>query len=111
MALGLEDVTGTLEVGKDADIVTVDLRALHFVPVLHGVDFNAPAHLVFTAQGRDVADVWVKGRRLVRGGEVISVDVARVARRAQAAAEELFERRRALPDLTPSPANVLGKEP
>jgi len=95
-ALLLDDVTGTLEVGKDADIVTVDLRALHFVPVLHGVDFNVPAHLVFSANGRDVADVWVQGRRLIERGEVTSVDVAAVAARAQAAAEELFERRRAL---------------
>lgn len=95
-ALGLDDVSGSLEVGKDADLVIVDLRALHFVPVLHGEDFNIPAHLVFTATGRDVTDVWVKGRHLVSGGAVISVDVARVAEQAQAAAEELFERRRNL---------------
>jgi 5-methylthioadenosine/S-adenosylhomocysteine deaminase len=108
-ALGLDDVTGSLEPGKDADIVTVDLSGLHFVPVLRGVDFNVPAHLVFTASGRDVADVWVRGRHLVAGGEVVTVDVASVAARAQAAAEELFERRRALPGRTPSPATDLGK--
>lgn len=96
-ALGLGDVTGTLTVGKDADVVTVDLSGLHFVPVLHGRDFNAPAHLVFTASAHDVSDVWVRGRRLVEGGRVVSVDVAAVAARAQAAAEELFERRAALP--------------
>jgi 5-methylthioadenosine/S-adenosylhomocysteine deaminase len=99
-ALGLADVTGSLEVGKDADIVTVDLRSLHFVPVLHGDDFNVPAHLVFTASAHDVADVWVRGRRLVEGGQVISVDVAAVAARAQAAAEDLFARRRALQPIT-----------
>jgi len=108
-ALGLGDVTGTLETGKDADIVLVDLRSLHFVPLLGGEDFNAPAHLVFSASARDVSDVWVQGRRLVSGGEVISVDVAAVAERAQAAAEELFARRRALQGATPSPATTLGK--
>lgn len=108
-ALRLDDVTGTLEVGKDADVVTVDLSGLHFVPVLHGADFNVAAHLVFTANGRDVADVWVQGRRLVAGGQVVSVDVADVAARAQAAAEELFERRRNLTGTTPSPRNVLDK--
>jgi 5-methylthioadenosine/S-adenosylhomocysteine deaminase len=110
-ALGLDDVTGTLEVGKDADIVAVDLRALHFVPVLHGRDFNAPAHLVFSASGNDVSDVWVQGERLVSAGQVISVDVAAVATRAQAAAEELFERRRALGPPEPGPASDLGKKP
>ena len=63
---------------------------------MHGQHFNAPAHLVFTAHARDVANVWVQGRRLVQDGQVISVDVAAVAAEAQAAAEELFERREAL---------------
>lgn len=109
-ALGLSDVTGALEVGKDADVIMVDLRSLHFVPLLHGSDFNAPAHLVFTANSRDVSNVWVKGKRLVRDGAVTTVDVQAVAQRAQAAAEELFERRRPLVGHTPSPRNVLGKD-
>jgi 5-methylthioadenosine/S-adenosylhomocysteine deaminase len=109
-ALGLDEVTGSLEVGKEADIVAVDLRALHFVPLLHGVDFNVPAHLVFSASGRDVSDVWVRGNRLVEDGRVTSVDVADVAARAQAAAEELFERRRALGPPLRGPAAELGKQ-
>jgi len=95
-ALGLIDVTGSLEAGKEADVITVDLRGPRFVPVLHGDDFNVAAHLVFTASAHDVADVWVQGRRLVQRGEVVSVDPAGVAARAQAAAEDLFARRRAL---------------
>jgi 5-methylthioadenosine/S-adenosylhomocysteine deaminase len=108
-ALGIDDVTGSLEVGKDADIVTIDLRSLHFVPLMHGEDFNAAAHLVFTASSHDVADVWVRGAHLVESGTVLTADVAEVAARAQAAAEELFERRRNLPGRTPSPATTLGK--
>jgi 5-methylthioadenosine/S-adenosylhomocysteine deaminase len=108
-ALGLDDVTGTLEEGKEADIVTVDLRALHFVPVLHGADFNVPAHLVFTASSHDVADVWVRGAHLVEGGAVRSVDVAAVAADAQAAAEDLFARRAALPTPTTGPVTEMGK--
>ncbi len=108
-ALGLDDVTGSIEVGKDADLVAVDLRGIHFVPLFLGTDFNAVAHLVFSASGRDVSDVWVKGRRLVENGEVISVDVAAVAQRAQEAAEELFERRRAQGAPVAGPAAQLGK--
>ncbi len=112
-ALGLDDVVGTLEVGRQADIVSVDLRALHFVPLFHGEhcppsDFNVPAHLVFSATGNDVSDVWVRGRRLVEDGEVVSVDVAAVAARAQEAAEDLFERRRQLDGSTASPNSDLG---
>lgn len=110
-ALGLDDVTGSIEVGKDADLVLVSLRGLHFVPVLSGSDFNVPAHLVFTASGHDVTDVWVRGRRLVTDGRVVSVDVGQIAAQAQEAAEDLFARRAALVDRTPSPASDLGKTP
>lgn len=94
-ALGLDDVTGSIRVGKDADLVAVDLRALHFVPTLQGEHFNAPSHLVFTASSHDVAHVCVRGRQLVEHGNVISVDVRWVAEQAQSAAEELFARRAA----------------
>jgi 5-methylthioadenosine/S-adenosylhomocysteine deaminase len=95
-ALGLAQVTGSLEVGKRADVVVVDLAGLHTTPVLHGADFNAAAHLVFSSSGRDVRDVWVDGRRLVAGGRPTTFDVATVRAAAQAAAEELFARRAAL---------------
>lgn len=96
-ALGLDAETGSLEPGKKADVITVDLRGLHTTPVLHGPDLNVPAHLVFSAGGADVRHVWVDGRLLVDGGRVLSVDTEEVRRRGQSAAEELFDRRRALP--------------
>jgi 5-methylthioadenosine/S-adenosylhomocysteine deaminase len=95
--LGLGEITGSLEAGKRADVVTVDLRCLHTTPVLHGDDFNVAAHLVFSASGHDVRDVWVDGRLLVAGGRVLSIEVDEVRSRAQAAAEELFQRRARLP--------------
>jgi len=101
-ALKLDAVTGSLEPGKRADIVMVDLRGLHTTPVLHGDDFNVAAHLVFSASGHDVRNVWVDGRLLVEGGRVTSVDVDEVRARGQEAAEELFHRRAALPPV-PAP--------
>jgi 5-methylthioadenosine/S-adenosylhomocysteine deaminase len=95
-ALGLERTTGSLEPGKRADVVTVSLLGLHTTPVLHGADFNVAAHLVFSASGRDVRDVWVDGRRLVAGGQPTTFDADTVRATAQAAAEELFARRAAL---------------
>jgi 5-methylthioadenosine/S-adenosylhomocysteine deaminase len=95
-ALGLDDISGSLAPGKRADIITVELRGLHTTPVLHGDDFNVAAHLVFSASGHDVRNVWVDGRRLVEDGRVVSVDVEEVRQRGQDAAEELFERRRSV---------------
>jgi 5-methylthioadenosine/S-adenosylhomocysteine deaminase len=93
--LGLGALTGSLEPGKRADVVVVDLHGLHTTPLLHGADSNVAAHLVFSASGRDVRDVWVDGRRLVAGGTPLTFDVDRVRSDAQAAAEELFRRRAA----------------
>jgi 5-methylthioadenosine/S-adenosylhomocysteine deaminase len=95
-ALGLDDLTGSLEPGKRADIVTVDLGAIHFTPLMHGDAFNAVAHIVYSASGHDVDRVWVDGRLLVEGGRVLTVDENEVRRRGQSAAEELFARRAAV---------------
>jgi len=95
-ALGLAGTTGSLEPGKRADLVTVWLGGLHTTPVLHGPNLNVAAHLVFSASGRDVRDVWVDGRRLVSQGLPATFDAAAVRAEAQAAAEELFERREKL---------------
>lgn len=96
-ALGLGEVTGRLAPGMRADVISVDLRGLHTTPLLHGADLNVAAHLVFSASGRDVRDVFVDGRRLVADGVPTTFDVASVRAQAQAAAEELFARRAALP--------------
>jgi 5-methylthioadenosine/S-adenosylhomocysteine deaminase len=91
--LGLGALTGSLETGKRADVVTVSLTGLHTTPVMHGSEFNVPAHLVFSASGHDVRDVWVDGTRLLERGVPTTFDIAHVRSEAQAAAEELFERR------------------
>lgn len=95
-ALALDQVTGTLEPGRSADLVVVDLRTLHTTPLLSGPEGNVAAHLVFSATGRDVRDVWVAGRRLVADNLPTTFDVASLRADGQAAAEELFARRAAL---------------
>ena len=75
------------------------MRGLHTTPLLHGTDSNVVAHLVFSASGGDVDQVWVDGRLLVDGGRLLGTDVAAVRARAQSAAEELFARRAALGSL------------
>src|SRR5690349_17750995 len=57
-AIGLGGLTGSLEPGKRADVVTIALDGLHTTPVMHGDLCNVAAHLVFSASGRDVRDVW-----------------------------------------------------
>ncbi len=60
-ALGMEDRIGSIRVGKQADLVAVDLRAPESRPV-----FDPISHLIYTAGREHVADVWIAGRHVVR---------------------------------------------
>jgi 5-methylthioadenosine/S-adenosylhomocysteine deaminase len=77
--LGLEAQVGSLEVGKRADIITLDRRGLHFYP-----RNNLLADLVYSAKGADVRDVFVDGRPLARDGEILSADLDEARGRALA---------------------------
>jgi 5-methylthioadenosine/S-adenosylhomocysteine deaminase len=59
-ALGLDHETGSLEPGKAADIITIDLSGTGYSDCP-----DLAALLVYSGSGRDVRDVWVAGERLV----------------------------------------------
>lgn len=65
-ALGIDDVTGSIEVGKDADIIFVDLHRSTMSPVLTYPMRNMVPNLVYSANGSEVDTVMVRGRILVR---------------------------------------------
>lgn len=64
-ALGLEAVTGSIEPGKSADLVAVDLSGGQFEPLYHPA-----SQLVYTQAATAVRDVWVKGKQLLRNGKL-----------------------------------------
>jgi 5-methylthioadenosine/S-adenosylhomocysteine deaminase len=86
-ALGLGDVTGSIEVGKRADLVVVRLDGVHAEP---GGDVMSK--LVYACGARDVVDVMVDGEALVRGGELTRWDAGRVAARGRERAREVLGR-------------------
>ncbi len=86
-ALGLEKDLGSVEVGKLADLVLVDVRKPHLSP-LH----SAISHLVYGATGGDVDTTIVHGKILMLNRRVLTLDEERVLRDAQEAAEELLAR-------------------
>ncbi len=82
--LGLADYIGSLEPGKQADIIVVDTRRPHLTPMYH-----PESHLVYAARGSDVAAVIVAGRVVVQDGRVATMDVADVMTRVARIAKEL----------------------
>lgn len=91
-AIGLGDEIGSLEAGKQADLILVDLSALNLSPVLDAPVRNILPNLVYAASGHEVKTVMVAGRVLVRDGQVLTADEAAVRAEAQAQAEAVAQR-------------------
>jgi 5-methylthioadenosine/S-adenosylhomocysteine deaminase len=85
--LGMEDEIGSLEAGKKADIILVDLYKPHLMPL------NMPVYrIVSFASGADVDTVIVDGRVLMCRGEVTTVDEGEVMDLAQRETDRMLER-------------------
>lgn len=69
-ALGIADLTGSLTLGKAADITAIDLGQPQTQPVYHPV-----SQIVYAAGREQVSDVWVGGQRLVSNSRVNCMDV------------------------------------
>lgn len=74
-ALGLEEEAGSLEAGKQADMIAVELDRIETLPVHHVV-----SQLVYATGRHQVSDVWVAGRALVRNRELQTLDEQRIRR-------------------------------
>jgi 5-methylthioadenosine/S-adenosylhomocysteine deaminase len=61
--------TGSIEIGKRADLITVDARQPHLAPL-----FDPEKALVYSARGGDVRDVVIDGRLIMQDREVLTVD-------------------------------------
>ncbi len=82
-ALFLGDITGSLEVGKRADVVVVALDGLHNTPRFARDPDAVYSELVYACKSTDVRHVWVNGRCLLWEGGLQTIDSADVRSRAQ----------------------------
>jgi len=77
-AIGLGDVTGSLEPGKQADLIVVNTDRPHLVPM-----YEPHSHIVYTMRGADVNTVVVGGKILVKDRQPVTLDqeeiIARIA--------------------------------
>lgn len=71
-SIWLDDI-GMLKSGMKADFIAVDVDQPHFLP-----KSNYISHLVYSASAKDVTDVWVDGKQIVRKGECLTLDEERI---------------------------------
>jgi len=71
--LGIGDITGSLEAGKKADIIVIDIRRPHLIPM-----YNIYSHLVYAATGSDVVTSIVNGQVLMQDRVLTTLDVDEV---------------------------------
>ena len=83
-AIGLGDSIGSLEVGKQADLIQVAFDDVHHVPT-----YDVVSHLVWVTDEQDVASVVVNGKVLMREGTMLTIDTDRVAAEATALAARI----------------------
>ncbi len=76
-ALGLDGLIGTIEVGKQADLVAVGLDALETQPV-----HNVVSQLVYACSRQQVRQVWVAGKSVFSAGRYAGLDAREVVRQA-----------------------------
>lgn len=76
-ALGLDDRIGSLEAGKDADIIAVDMARVESSPV-----YDPVSHLVYCCGREHVSDAWIAGRHLMKSRQLLTLDEAEILQNA-----------------------------
>jgi len=97
-AIGLGQEIGSLEPGKQADMIWVDLKELNLWPVLESPIRNIVPNLVYAASGHEVTHAMVAGRMVLRDRRVLNADEEAIRDEAQRRADEVGRRVAADPD-------------
>ena len=77
-ALGVDDDCGSVEVGKAADLTTINLNTLQAQPV-----YDPVSQIVYTAGREQVTHVWVNGKLQVKEGQLTQLDEQKLISMAQ----------------------------
>jgi 5-methylthioadenosine/S-adenosylhomocysteine deaminase len=86
-SLGLENEIGSIEVGKKADLVLVNMKTPQLTPVR-----NPLSHLVYAANGGDVDTVICNGNVLMKNRKLLTLDEAMVLEIAENASDDLLSK-------------------
>ena len=88
-AIHLGHLTGSLEVGKRADLIVVSLDETHNTPTFRRDPLGVYAQLVYAAKSTDVVDVMCDGRWLMRNRQLQTLDETAIRAEAQSVASRI----------------------
>ena len=77
-ALGMEDTLGSLEVGKLADLIAVDMSGPETLPL-----YNPLSQLVYASNGSQVSHSWINGKLVLSDRTLVNTDIKAVVQRTQ----------------------------
>jgi 5-methylthioadenosine/S-adenosylhomocysteine deaminase len=83
-ALGMENRIGSLEPGKRADLITIDLKKPHLTPLYHEY-----SHIVYAAKGDDVRDVLINGKIVMENRMLLTLDEDKIMHKVNKISEEV----------------------
>ncbi|WP_455209784.1 TRZ/ATZ family hydrolase [Kaarinaea lacus] len=84
-ALGLDNNIGSLEAGKAADMVAIQLDEIATQPV-----YNALSQIIYAASRHQITDVWVAGKQLLKNRTLTTLDEKTVVHKARTWAEKIY---------------------
>lgn len=87
--IGLGDSIGSLEPGKKADLIILDLKAPHMTPIITAPIRNIAPNIVYSARGDEVETVIIDGKVVVEDRRVLTMDEEKVVEEAQKASDEI----------------------
>ncbi|MGC9356953.1 MAG: amidohydrolase family protein [Anaerolineae bacterium] len=90
-ALHIDDITGSLEVGKRADLIVVRTDSVRHTPHFQRQTENIYSRLVYATHAEDVQHVMVNGQWLMRDRELITIDVEPLKEESDALARKIDE--------------------
>jgi 5-methylthioadenosine/S-adenosylhomocysteine deaminase len=88
-ALHIGDITGSLEVGKRADLILVDTFPLHNAPYFRHDRNSRYSQVVYASKSTDVSDVMVNGKWLMRDRNLLTLNEEELVRRGQEYASKI----------------------
>jgi len=90
--LGIADRVGSIEAGKDADLILIDLKQLSLTPLITKPMRNFIPNLVYSARGHEVDTVIVKGKVLMEHRRPLTFDIDKIMAETQVFADEIGEK-------------------